>query len=64
MSDLARHDRQVFEALEDGLLLLDVAESGDLRILQVNPALERLAGIRAADVVGRSIRELGEGTTI
>lgn len=62
MSGDAQHFQQVFEALEDGLFLLDVAGPNDIRILMMNPGFERITGINAADHVGRSVDELEEGS--
>ncbi|MCC7151482.1 MAG: PAS domain S-box protein, partial [Rubrivivax sp.] len=44
------HLRAMFEAMGDALVFSDL----ERRIVQVNPAFERLFGWRAADVIGRS----------
>jgi len=44
----------IINHMADGLLMLDSA----LRIVRMNPVLEEMLGVRAADVMGRSIPEL------
>lgn len=46
----------IINHMADGLLMLDDA----LSVARLNPALEQMLGIRAADVVGRSISELAD----
>ena len=46
--------RAVFETAEDAIFIKDAA----LRYTQVNPAMERLLGLCAADVIGRTYDEL------
>ena len=55
--------RTLFETMTEGFALNEILcdEQGkpcDLRYLEVNPAFERHTGLRAADVVGRTTREL------
>jgi len=44
----------IFDRSEDGLLICDAQG----RILKMNPASERLNGIKASEVVGRDVRVL------
>ncbi|MBN1491229.1 MAG: PAS domain S-box protein [Phycisphaerae bacterium] len=46
--------RAVFETAEDAIFIKDAA----MRYTQVNPAMERLLGLCAADVIGRTYDEL------
>jgi PAS domain S-box-containing protein len=55
--------RQLFEQLLEGFAVHEIlcGEDGrpcDYRFLQVNPAFERLTGLRAEAVVGRTVREV------
>jgi PAS domain S-box-containing protein len=57
----------LFDTMLDGLALHEIVcdESGqpcDYRFLEVNPAFEALTGLRAADVVGRTVLEALPGT--
>ncbi|MFG2573888.1 SpoIIE family protein phosphatase [Streptomyces sp. NPDC048481] len=51
--DVAMATRMVAQS-PNGLAVLDT----DLRFLSVNPALERINGVRAADHLGRTVREV------
>ena len=58
--------RQLFERIEEGFVLGEVIRDGegqiaDWRYLQVNPAWGALVGVRPADAVGRSVREVFPG---
>jgi PAS domain S-box-containing protein len=58
--------RTLFETMAEGFSIDEIIcdEAGrpcDLRYLSVNPAFERHTGLKAADVVGRTIRELFPG---
>jgi PAS domain S-box-containing protein len=55
--------RALFDTMGEGLSLNEIIcdESGkpyDMRYLEVNPAFERLTGLKAADIVGRTSLEL------
>lgn len=65
----ASHNRysQLFRSMVTGLALHEVIldEDGrprDYRFLEVNPAFERLTGLRAEDLVGRTVLEVLPGT--
>lgn len=58
-----RQYRLVFENMTNGfalheLICDDEGDPADYRFLAVNPAFERMTGIRAADVIGSRVREL------
>ena len=60
--------RQLFEQMISGVVVAEVifdaaGESCDYRLLQVNPASERLSGLIAADLIGRRGCELAIGWT-
>jgi PAS domain S-box-containing protein len=71
LADLALQESErryssMFETMQEGFALHEVIldESGkpvDYRFLDVNPAFERLTGLKKADVVGRSVREVMPG---
>lgn len=55
--------QSLFNAMTSGFALHEIIvdDSGvpcDYRFLSVNPAFERLAGLRNADIVGRTVREI------
>jgi PAS domain S-box-containing protein len=55
--------RQLFEGMLDGFALHEIVCDAagrpvDYRFLSVNPAFERLTGLRAANVVGRTVLEI------
>jgi PAS domain S-box-containing protein len=52
--DLAREQDAIIDSMSDGLWVSD----HQARVLRVNPASERLNDIRAAEVVGRNMRDL------
>ncbi len=59
--------RLLFESMLNGFALHEIIrdEEGapvDYRFLLVNPAFERLTGLRAADVIGRTVLEVLPGT--
>jgi PAS domain S-box-containing protein len=61
-----RKYRQLFENMTVGFALVestrdDQRQGGDFRFLEVNPAFERLTGMAAATVTGRSIQEIEPG---
>ncbi|MDX9795108.1 MAG: PAS domain S-box protein, partial [Kiritimatiellia bacterium] len=63
---LEQNYRVLFQRMMDGFAVHEMVrdESGqptDYRFLAVNPAFERMTGLRAADVVGRTIREVMPG---
>jgi PAS domain S-box-containing protein len=58
--------QSLFDEMLDGCGLHEIVcdDAGrpiDYRFLAVNPAFERLTGLRAADVVGRTVREVLPG---
>ncbi len=56
--ELTREQDAIINSTSEGLWICD----GEANVLRVNPASERLNGIRAAQVVGRNMRDLvGEG---
>ncbi len=59
--------RQLFENMAAGFALHEIivdaqGRPSDYRYLEVNPAFERLTGIKAAMLVGRTLREVMPGT--
>jgi len=55
--------RTLFESMLDGFALHEIilneqGEPVDYRFLQVNPAFERLTGLQADQVIGRTVREV------
>lgn len=55
--------RELFDAMVDGFALHEIILDPqgvpcDYRFLQVNPAFERLTGLRAADIIGRRVKEV------
>jgi PAS domain S-box-containing protein len=59
--------RNLFNAMAEGFAVHELicdAEGNpcDYRFLEVNPAFERATGLKAADVVGRTLREVLPGT--
>lgn len=55
--------RQLFESMLDGFALHEIICDSvgwpvDYRFLSVNPAFERLTGLRAADLTGRTVRQV------
>ncbi len=63
---LEQNYRVLFQRMMDGFAVHEMVrdESGqptDYRFIAVNPAFERMTGLRAADVVGRTIREVMPG---
>lgn len=53
--------RDVFENVSDGLYLLEVAEDGRFRNIEVNPALERSTGLSREEMIGRYVDETVSG---
>jgi PAS domain S-box-containing protein len=53
-AQLAREQDAIINSTSDGLWICD----GGANVLRVNPASERINNIRAADVVGRNMRDL------
>jgi PAS domain S-box-containing protein len=54
MRALSRELRSIIESSFDGIFITD----GEGRVILVNPAYERITGIRAAEVMGRTMSEL------
>jgi PAS domain S-box-containing protein len=59
--------RQLFGAMLNGIALHEIItdQAGrpvDYRFLEVNPAFERLTGLKRADIVGRTVLEVMPGT--
>jgi len=62
LADSERRYRQLFEEMSDGFALHEILldEQGkpcDYRFLEVNPAFERMTGLRANALVGKTLRE-------
>jgi PAS domain S-box-containing protein/putative nucleotidyltransferase with HDIG domain len=58
--------RSLFEMMESGMSVHELiydndGEAVDYRFLEVNPAFERLTGLKAEDVIGRGVREVMPG---
>jgi PAS domain S-box-containing protein len=47
--------RRLFEAAQDGILILDVEEG---RVTDVNPVLCKLLGFSPSEMIGRTVGEL------
>ncbi len=67
LAESERRYRLLFERMDDGFALHEVIrdEQGrpcDYRFLEVNPAFERQTGLRANDLLGRTLREALPGT--
>jgi PAS domain S-box-containing protein len=59
--------RSLFATMAEGFSLIEVlldanGKTTDIRYLEVNPAFERHLGLRSADVVGKTLRELFPAT--
>ncbi len=50
--------QSILASVDLGVFLVDVLPDGDFRFVEVNPAYERLTGISAAEIKGRTPREL------
>ncbi|HVU33187.1 MAG TPA: PAS domain S-box protein, partial [Opitutaceae bacterium] len=50
--------QSILESVDLGVFLVDVLPDGDFRFVEVNAAYERLTGIAAAEIRGRTPREL------
>ncbi|MEW6562535.1 MAG: PAS domain S-box protein [Pseudomonadota bacterium] len=50
--------RQIFDHAEEGLFLFDVLDDGQFRIVEVNPAFERLVGIQREAMIGKCTAEI------
>jgi PAS domain S-box-containing protein len=50
--------QSVFSSVDLGVFVVDVTAGGEFRFVEINPAYERLTGIAAADIRGRSPRDL------
>jgi PAS domain S-box-containing protein len=50
--------QSIFSSVDLGVFVVDVTSGGDFRFVEVNPAYERLTGIHAVDIRGRSPQEL------
>ena len=50
--------QSILASVDLGVFLVDVLPDGDFRFVEVNPAYERLTGIAAAEIRGRTPREL------
>lgn len=63
LQESERKYRQLFQSMQNGFALHEVIcdEQGvpcDYRFLEINPAFERLTGLRAEDIVGRRVLEV------
>lgn len=59
--------RKLFENLTTGFALLDIVHDGhgqpvDFRFLEANRAFEKLTGLKASDLLGRTVKEVLPGT--
>ncbi len=50
--------RQIFENTQESLFLLEVLSQGRFRILQVNPAFERMLGLSYSTLIGKHVDEI------
>jgi PAS domain S-box-containing protein len=50
--------QSVFSSVDLGVFVVDVTNGGDFRFVEINPAYERLTGISADKIRGRSPRDL------
>jgi PAS domain S-box-containing protein len=50
--------QSVFSSVDLGVFVVDVTNGGDFRFVEINPAYERLTGISAAEIRGRTPRDL------
>ena len=55
--------REVFEHSSNGILILDVLPGPRFRVAALNPEVERMTGIRAAQAIGRFVEELLKPST-
>ncbi|HTO22315.1 MAG TPA: PAS domain S-box protein, partial [Spirochaetia bacterium] len=55
--------REVFEHSSNGILILDVLPGPRFRVAAMNPEVERITGIRAAQAIGRFVEELLKPST-
>jgi PAS domain S-box-containing protein len=58
-----RNYQTLFQEMPDGIALLEMihdeqGRAADYRFLAINPALERMAGVRGQDLVGRTALEV------
>ena len=58
--------QMVYDSMLEGVALHEVicdanGQPCDYRFLQVNPAFERLTGLKAADIIGKTVREILPG---
>ncbi|MBI5818191.1 MAG: DUF3365 domain-containing protein [Verrucomicrobia bacterium] len=58
--------RMVYDSMLEGMALHEVVcdangQPCNYRFLQVNPAFERLTGLKAADIIGKTVREILPG---
>ena len=49
---------EIFDNVLDGLYLIKVIEDGYIRIMEVNPAVERISGIPRSIMVGKTLDEI------
>ena len=64
--EAAERGRLLVEAMTEGFALHEIVTDDqgrpcDYRFLQVNPAFERLTGLKASDLIGRRVREVLPG---
>ncbi len=50
--------RDIFDSSRDPLFLLEAIEDGGFRIIEVNPAFERYAGMERTELIGKTTEEL------
>ncbi|MEL7640764.1 MAG: PAS domain S-box protein [Solidesulfovibrio sp.] len=55
--------RSLFEAMNEGLCVLELVrdaagQPADYRVIEANPAYERILGVRRQEVLGRQVREI------
>jgi two-component system cell cycle sensor histidine kinase/response regulator CckA len=67
LQESERRYRQLFDSMIDGFALHEIicnedGKPSDYRFLEVNPAFERLTGLKAADLINRTVLEVMPGT--
>ena len=50
--------REIFDNVLDGLYLLQITEAGRFRVMEVNPAVERITGISCSSFPGKTPEEI------
>lgn len=58
LRDSERKYREVFDNVSNSLVLFAVADDGQLRISDVNPAAENVIGLNRREILGKSLEEI------